>query len=89
MPGYGLGSCKKRKLIEVNDFRRLHTESGHDLRSGLWPTAVFAHAARTPSPAIRLKPILRRPFETEKIHPDTADGACVKTATGHKPDRKL
>jgi len=37
--------------------RRLHTESGYDLRSGLWPTAVFPHAARTPStttPAIRL-----------------------------------
>ena len=30
----------------------------------------------------------RKPVETEKIHPDTANGACVKTAVGHKPDGK-
>ena len=38
-------------------FRQLHTKSGYGLRSGLWPTAVFPHATRTPSPttpAIRL-----------------------------------
>jgi len=23
--------------------------------------------------------------QTEKIHPDTASGACVNTADGHKP----
>jgi len=30
----------------------------------------------------------RKPFETEKIQPDTANGAYVKTAVGHKPVRK-
>jgi len=30
----------------------------------------------------------RKPFETEKIQPDTVNGACVKTAVGYKPDRK-
>ena len=36
-----------------------------------------------------LKTILsRKPVETEKIHPDAVNGACVKTAVGHKPDRK-
>ena len=36
-----------------------------------------------------LKTILsRKPVETEKIHRDTANRACVKTAVGHKPDRK-
>ena len=29
-----------------------------------------------------------KPFETEKIHPDKANGACVKAAVGHKPDGK-
>jgi len=28
------------------------------------------------------------PHCPEKIHPDTANGACVKTAVGHKPVRK-
>jgi len=45
-------SCKPNCAL-----RWLHTESGYRLRTGLWPTAVFAHAARTPSPtntAIRL-----------------------------------
>jgi len=32
-----------------------------------------------------LKPILSKPVETEKIHPDTGNGACVKAAVGHKP----
>ena len=35
-----------------------------------------------------LKTILSKPVETEKIHPDATNGACVKTAVGHKPDRK-
>jgi len=35
-----------------------------------------------------LKPILSKPVETEKIHPDTGNAACVKAAVGHKPDRK-
>jgi len=26
--------------------------------------------------------ISRKPVETEEIHPDTANGACVKTAVG-------
>jgi len=30
--------------------------------------------------------ISRKPVETEKIHPDMANGACVKTAVGHNPD---
>ena len=30
----------------------------------------------------------RKPVETEKIHRDTGNRACVKTAVGHKPDRK-
>jgi len=30
----------------------------------------------------------KKPVETEKIHPDTANGAFVKTAAGHKPDCK-
>jgi len=37
---------------------RLHTETGYGLRSGLWPTAVFPHAARITSPttpAIRFR----------------------------------
>jgi len=47
---------------------------------------VFPHAARTPSPTITaIRP--RKPIETEKIHPDTANGVCVKTAVGHMPDR--
>jgi len=29
-----------------------------------------------------------KPVETEKIHPDTVNGACVKAAIGHKPDGK-
>jgi len=40
--------CKDYKLCYVERLRRLHTESGCGLRSGLWPTAVFPHAARTP-----------------------------------------
>jgi len=32
--------------------------------------------------------ISRKPVESEKIHPDTANGTFVKTAVGHKPDRK-
>jgi len=32
--------------------------------------------------------VSRKPVETQKIHPDTANGACVKAAVGHKPDRK-
>jgi len=35
-----------------------------------------------------LKTILSKPVETEKVHPNTANGACVKTDVGHKPDRK-
>ena len=74
-------------------FRWLHTESGCGLRTGLWPTAVFIHVARTPSlttTAIRLKAILSKPWavRTEKIQPDTANGAYVKTPVGHKPVRK-
>ena len=51
----------------------------------------FPHS-KNPSIVVRLsgllKPILSKPVETEKIHPDTGNGACVKTAVGHKPDRK-
>jgi len=32
--------------------------------------------------------VSRKPVETAKIHPDTTNEACVKTAVGHKPDRK-
>jgi len=32
--------------------------------------------------------VSRMPVETEKIHLDTENGACVKTAVGHKLDRK-
>jgi len=35
-----------------------------------------------------LKPILSMPFETEKNQRGAANGACVKTAVGHKPVRK-
>ena len=48
------------------------------------------HHCRQPRQSDLLKPILneRKPFETEKIQPDTANGACVKIAVGHKPVRK-
>jgi len=36
------------KLYMRMVLRRFHTESGYSLQSGLWPTAVFPHAARTP-----------------------------------------
>jgi len=29
--------------------------------------------------------VSRKPVETDKIHLDTANRACVKTAVGHKP----
>jgi len=51
------GSGKRIIAGTAFRLRRLHTESGYGLRSGLWPKAVFPHAARTPSPttpAIRL-----------------------------------
>jgi len=32
--------------------------------------------------------VSRKPFETEKIQLDTANGPCVKTAVGLKPVRK-
>ena len=51
----------------------------------------FPHS-KNPSIVVRLsgllKPILSKPVETEKIHPDTGNAACVKAAVGHKPDRK-
>jgi len=64
---------------------RLHTESGYGLRTGLWPKSVLPHAAKTPSPTTTAAS--RKPVETEKIHPDTANGADVKTQTaiGLKP----
>jgi len=37
---------------------------------------------------MRLKPILSKPFDTEKIQSETANGARVKTAVGYKPVRK-
>jgi len=78
-------------LAVVLVLRRLHTESGYGLRAGLWPTAVFPHAARThhrqPRQSGLLKTILSKPVESEKIHLDTATGACVKAAVGHNPDR--
>jgi len=46
------------------------------------------HHHRQPRQSGLLKPILSKPFETEKIQPETANRACVKTAVGHKPVRK-
>jgi len=43
---------------------------------------------RTPSPTTPAIRLSRNPVETEEIHPDMANGACVMTAAGHKPDRK-
>jgi len=60
--------------------------TAHDLAYGQRPS--FQMQQEHHHRQIRLKPILRRPFETEKLHPDTDVGACVKTGTGHKPDRK-
>jgi len=43
---------------------------------------------RQPRQSGLLKSILSKQFETGKIQLDTANGACVKTAVGHKPVHK-
>ena len=84
--------------LQCNGSADLHTESGYGLRTGLWPRQSshmqqkrYLHTCSKNdnhgNPAY-LKPILSKPFETEKIQPDAANGACAKIAIGHEPVRK-
>ena len=58
---WNVAFCQRLKVWKMSQSfgpRRLHTESCYGLRSGLWPTAVFPHAARITSsttPAIRFR----------------------------------
>ena len=71
--------------------RRVHTESGYGLRSGLWPTALFTQAQLavsgwifSVSTGFRLEIVLSR---IAGVVGDGVLAAYGKTAVGHKPDR--